>query len=75
LGVLKHPQIFAFVAIGLNMKSYILPFFYYSAKPVMEERTDLCTLLQQQQGVLMHILNNEADMEEKYAQLKSKLKI
>jgi len=25
--------------------------------------------------VLMHILNNEADMEEKYAQLKSKLKI
>ena len=40
----------------------------------MEERTDLCTLLQQQQGVLMYILNNQAAMEEKHAQFKAKLK-
>jgi len=40
----------------------------------MEERTDLRTLLQQQQGVLMRILNNQAVMEEKHAQLEAKLK-
>ena len=41
----------------------------------MEERSDLRTLLQQQQGVLMRILNNQSVMEEKHAQLEAKLKI
>ena len=40
----------------------------------MEERTDLRTLLQQQQAVLMRILNNLAVMEENHAQLEAKLK-
>ena len=40
----------------------------------MEERTDLRILLQQQQGVLMCILNSQAIMEEKHAQLEAKPK-
>lgn len=42
--------------------------------PLSEETTDLRALLQQQQGVVMRILSDQAAMEKKYAELEAKLR-
>ena len=65
-----------------NQENIISPPYTGTSSPLsttllsqdMAERTDLRTLLQQLQGTLMCILNNQAVMEEKHAQLEANLK-
>ena len=59
-----------------DRENSISPPYQRTSSPLSTKqgRTDLRTLLQQQQGVLMRILNNQAVMEEKHAQLEAKLK-